>query len=66
MNGKMTGRGTINKLTKGDRIYETAVEMSELLNENFRSVFTVEGVLQNQALKCNRKDWEKLWYRNRN
>ncbi len=32
MNGKIASRETIDKLIKGDRIYEKAEEMSEILN----------------------------------
>lgn len=48
-------RETIDKLMKGDRIHETAEELSDLMNESFRSVLILEEVLQNQALKCNKK-----------
>ena len=42
INGKMTSKETIDKLTKEGRVYQTAEEMSELMNESFRSVFSVE------------------------
>ena len=42
INGKMTSKETIDKLTKKGRVYQTAEEMSELMNESFRSVFSVE------------------------
>ena len=42
INGKMTSKETIDKLTKEGKVYQTAEEMSELMNESFRSVFSVE------------------------
>ena len=42
INGKLTNRETIDKLVRGERIYQTTEEMSELMNESFRSVFSVE------------------------
>ena len=38
----MTSKETIDKLIKEGRVYQTAEEMSELMNESFRSVFSVE------------------------
>ena len=40
--GKMTNRETIDKLEKGGKKYEKVEEMSEVMNENFKSVFSVE------------------------
>ena len=42
INGKMKSRETIDKLEREGRIYETAKETSELMNESFKSVFNVE------------------------
>ena len=41
INGKMTE--TITKLIKGNMMYEISEEMSELMNESFKSVFNEEG-----------------------
>ena len=46
INGKMTGKETIDKLTKEGRVYQTAEEMSELMNESFRSVFRLYRAIQ--------------------
>ena len=42
INGKMKSKETIDKLIKGNMVHETTKEMSEIMNENFKSVFTVE------------------------
>ncbi len=42
INGKMSCKETIDKLIEGDNVYETAQEMSEIMNESFKSVFTLE------------------------
>ena len=42
INGKMTSKETIDKLTKEGRVYQTVEEMSELMNVSFRFVFSVE------------------------
>ena len=42
VNGKMTYKDTTVKLIKEKRIYDTEEEMSELMNESFKSVFTRE------------------------
>ena len=42
INGKMSNKETIDKLIKGDNVYETAQEMSEIMNESFKSVFILE------------------------
>ncbi|MPC63204.1 hypothetical protein E2C01_057298 [Portunus trituberculatus] len=39
----MTNRETITKLIKENNRYETPEEMSELMNESFKSVFNEEG-----------------------
>ena len=40
---KMKCKETIDKIVKGERTYQTAKELSEVMNESFKSVFTVEG-----------------------
>ena len=42
INGKLKHKDNINKLKSGGRIYETAKEMSEIMNKSFKSVFTAE------------------------
>ena len=37
------GRETIDQIVRGGRIYQTMEEMTELMNESFRSVFSVEA-----------------------
>ncbi|MPC20598.1 hypothetical protein E2C01_013551 [Portunus trituberculatus] len=39
----MTSREIITKLIQGNRTYETLEEISELMNESFKSVFNEEG-----------------------
>lgn len=38
----MTDRETIGKLEKGSKKYEKTEEISEVMNEGFKSVFCVE------------------------
>lgn len=38
--GKMMNRETINNIKKDGRKYEYAEEMSEIINESFKSVFS--------------------------
>ena len=51
INGKMISKETIDKLIKGDKTYETAEEMSELMNDSFRSVFTLEGTFTEPSIQ---------------
>ena len=39
----MKCKETIDKIIKGGKTYQTAEELSEIMNESFKSVFTVEG-----------------------
>ena len=41
INGKMKCKETIDKMVKGEKSYQTAEELSEFINESFKSVFTV-------------------------
>ena len=47
----MISKETIDKLIKGDKTYETAEEMSELMNDSFRSVFTLEGTFTEPSIQ---------------
>ena len=42
INEKIRSRDTIMKLIKEGRVYETSEEMSEVMNESFRTVFSME------------------------
>ena len=42
INGKITNKETIDKVRKEGRTYQTAEEISEIMNESFKTVFTVE------------------------
>ena len=44
INGKMKCKETIDKIVKGEKTFQTAEELSEIMNESFKSVFTVKGV----------------------
>ena len=39
----MKCKETIDKIVKGERTYQKAEELSEVMNESLKSVFTVEG-----------------------
>ena len=39
----MKCKGTIDKIIKKGKTYQTAEELSEIMNVSFKSVFTVEG-----------------------
>ena len=39
----MKCKETIDKIIKGEKTLQTAEELSEIMNESFKSVFTVEG-----------------------
>ena len=39
----MKCKETIDKIVKGERTYQAAKELSEVMNESFKSVFTIEG-----------------------
>ena len=41
----MKCKEAIDKIVKGKRTYQTAEELSEVMNESFKSIFTVEGHL---------------------
>ena len=43
INGKKKCKETIDKIEKAEKTYQTAEELSEIMNESFKSVFTVEG-----------------------
>ena len=43
VNGKMKCKETIDKIIKGGKTYQTAEELSEIMNDSFKSVFSVEG-----------------------
>ena len=38
----MKCKETIDKIIKGGKTYQTAEELSEIINESFKSVFTVK------------------------
>ena len=42
INGKITNKETIDKVRKEGRTYQTAEEISEIMNESFKTVFTEE------------------------
>ena len=60
INGKMKSRETIDKLIKGDKAYETAQEMSELMNESFKSVFTLEETFTEPNTEVQRQGIENI------
>ena len=61
----MKCKETIDKIIKGGKIYQTAEELSEIMNESFKSVFTVEG----QFIEPNMTEAEgvsrRLWCRSK-
>ena len=42
INGKMKSKETIDKIIKGGKTCQTTEELSEIMNESFKSVFTEE------------------------
>ena len=42
INGKMKCKKGIDKIVKGEKTYQTAEELSEIMNESFKQVFTEE------------------------
>ena len=40
INGKMKYKETIDKIVKGEKTYQTAKELSEIMNKSFKFVFT--------------------------
>ena len=42
INEKTKCKETIDKIIKGEKIYQTAEGLSEIMNENFKSIFTEE------------------------
>ena len=43
INEKMKCKETIDKMINGEKTYQTAEELSEIMNKSFKSVFTVKG-----------------------
>ena len=43
VNGKVKCKETLDKIIKGGKTYQTAEELSEIMNESFKSIFTVDG-----------------------
>ena len=50
INGKITNKETIDKISKGDKTYCKAEEMSEIMNESFKSVFKMEEEFDGESI----------------
>ena len=57
INGKMKSTETIDKIVKGGKTYQAAEELSEIMNESFKQVFTEEEAFTEPSMI---EAWEGL------
>ena len=60
VNGKLTNKETIDKVKKEGRIYQTAEEISEIMNESFKTVFTIEEDFEEPSMEVPQGGMHKL------
>ena len=60
INGKITNRETIDKVSKEGITYQTAEEISEIMNESFRTVFTVEEEFVEPSMEVPRGGMQEI------
>ncbi len=60
----MASRETIDKIVKGERLYQTAEEMSVIMNEYFRSAFIVDVDFIEPNEEVWQEGYRKSWCKN--